>query len=234
MGFPGGSSGKESACNAGDPVRFLGQEDPLEREMATHSNILAWRIPCTDEPGRVQSMGLHRVGHDWATSLTHSLICLYSVKSNLVRWALILPCFTNETKAARGGIMTSSMSGASKWQSHDWSLDDSLWRGCFQSRQVVTRRWEDARGWGWGQTDGGNGVCAMLPKGRRECTVQRSEAVQSVWGNGCLHAGDARQWSLMSDEDSGLHSLKSEKSLNLQGRKGHMRSDCHVKRHRPG
>ena len=64
MGFPGGSSGKESACNAGDPVRFLGQEDPLEREMATHSNILAWRIPCTDEPGRVQSMGLHRVGHD--------------------------------------------------------------------------------------------------------------------------------------------------------------------------
>ena len=38
-------------------VRFLGQEDPLEKEMATHSSILAWRIPWTEEPGRLQSMG---------------------------------------------------------------------------------------------------------------------------------------------------------------------------------
>ena len=38
--------------------------------MATHSNILAWRIPWTEEPGRLQSMGLQRVGHDWATSLS--------------------------------------------------------------------------------------------------------------------------------------------------------------------
>ena len=45
-------------------VRFLGQEDPLEKEMVTHSSILAWRIPETEEPGRLQSMGLQRVGHD--------------------------------------------------------------------------------------------------------------------------------------------------------------------------
>ena len=45
-------------------VRFLGQEDPLEKEMATHSSILAWRIPRTEEPGRLQSMGSQRVGHD--------------------------------------------------------------------------------------------------------------------------------------------------------------------------
>ena len=44
----------------------------LETEMATHSSILAWRIPWTEEPGRLQSMGLQRVGHDWATSLTQS------------------------------------------------------------------------------------------------------------------------------------------------------------------
>ena len=44
-------------------VRFLGQEDPLEKEMATHSRILAWRIPWTEEPGRLQSMGSQRVGH---------------------------------------------------------------------------------------------------------------------------------------------------------------------------
>ena len=45
-------------------VRFLGQEDPLEKEMATHSSILAWRNPGTGEPGVLLSMVLHRVGHD--------------------------------------------------------------------------------------------------------------------------------------------------------------------------
>ena len=50
-------------------VRSLGREDPLEKEMATHSSTLAWKIPWTEEPGRLQSMGLQRVGHNWATSL---------------------------------------------------------------------------------------------------------------------------------------------------------------------
>ena len=45
-------------------VRSLAREDPLEKEMATHSSILAWRIPRTEEPGGLQSMGSHRVGHD--------------------------------------------------------------------------------------------------------------------------------------------------------------------------
>ena len=45
-------------------VQSLGQEDPLEKEMATHSCTLAWRIPWTEEPGRLQSMGSQRVGHD--------------------------------------------------------------------------------------------------------------------------------------------------------------------------
>ena len=54
---PGGSTGKESACNAGDRVRSLVQGDPLEKEMATHSGILAWRIPWTEEPGGSQSVG---------------------------------------------------------------------------------------------------------------------------------------------------------------------------------
>ena len=47
-------------------VRSLGREDPLEKEMATHSSILAWRIPWTEEPGGLQSMESQRVGHDWA------------------------------------------------------------------------------------------------------------------------------------------------------------------------
>ena len=48
-------------------VRFLGWEDPLEEGMATHSSILVWRIPWTEEPGKLQSMGLQKVGHDSAT-----------------------------------------------------------------------------------------------------------------------------------------------------------------------
>ena len=45
-------------------VRSLGREDPLEKEMATHSSILAWRIPWTEEPGGLRSTGLQRVGHN--------------------------------------------------------------------------------------------------------------------------------------------------------------------------
>ena len=53
-------------------VWFLGREDPLEKEMAIHSSTLAWKIPWTEEPDRLQSMGSQRVGHDWATSLSLS------------------------------------------------------------------------------------------------------------------------------------------------------------------
>ena len=49
----GGSDGKESACSVGDPGSILGQEDPLEEGMATHSSILAWRIPWTEEPSQL-------------------------------------------------------------------------------------------------------------------------------------------------------------------------------------
>ena len=103
-GFPGSSTGKESACNAADPslipgsgrspgegigyllqyssaslmaqmvknqpatweawVQTLGWEDPLEEGKAPHSSILAWRIPWTEEPGGLQSVGSQRVGHD--------------------------------------------------------------------------------------------------------------------------------------------------------------------------
>jgi len=45
-------------------IQSLGQEDPLEEGMATHSSVLAWRIPWTEEPGRLQSIGSHRVGHN--------------------------------------------------------------------------------------------------------------------------------------------------------------------------
>ena len=54
-------------------VQSLGWKDPLEKEMATHSSTLAWKIPWTEEPGRLQSMGLQRVRHDGEISLSLSL-----------------------------------------------------------------------------------------------------------------------------------------------------------------
>ena len=56
VSISGGSDSRESACNAGDQVRSLGWEDPWEKEMATHSSILAWRIPWTEEPGWLQGV----------------------------------------------------------------------------------------------------------------------------------------------------------------------------------
>ena len=53
-------------------VRYLGQEDPLEKEMATDSSILPWRISWTEEPGRLLSMELQRVGQDWSNRAQHS------------------------------------------------------------------------------------------------------------------------------------------------------------------
>ena len=70
-GFPSGSDGEESAImrfkisgHNETWVRSLGWEDPLTKGIATHSRILAWRIPWTEEPGRLQSMGLQRVEHN--------------------------------------------------------------------------------------------------------------------------------------------------------------------------
>ena len=55
-------------------AQTLGQEDPLEKEMAIHSSTLAWRMPWTEEPGRLQPMQFHRVGHDCATNFHFSHI----------------------------------------------------------------------------------------------------------------------------------------------------------------
>ena len=64
MGFSGSSAGKESACNVGDEGSIPGLRRSLEKEMVTHSSILAWRIPWREEAGRLQSMGSQRVRHN--------------------------------------------------------------------------------------------------------------------------------------------------------------------------
>ena len=81
----------------------LGREDPLEKEMATHSSTLAWRIPLREEPGRLQSMGSQRVRHGWATSLSKLItwnwdkcfpyIILFYLLNNPTKWWIFLSPF---------------------------------------------------------------------------------------------------------------------------------------------
>ena len=80
---PCSSYGKESVCNTGDQVSILTPDDPLEKEMASHSSILARRSPWTEEPGGIQSMGSQRVRHNWVTNTT--TIILYK-HNNLLVW----------------------------------------------------------------------------------------------------------------------------------------------------
>ena len=67
LSLPGGSVGKGLHAILETWVQTLGQKDPLEKAVATHSSILAWEIPRTEEPGRLQSMGSQRVGHNLVT-----------------------------------------------------------------------------------------------------------------------------------------------------------------------
>ena len=60
-------------------VQSLSWEDPLEKEMATHSITLAWKIPWTEKPGRLLSMASQRFGHDWATSLSYIYLYMYKI-----------------------------------------------------------------------------------------------------------------------------------------------------------
>ena len=79
-GFPGGASGKESVCQSRRQemqVRSLGQEEPLEEGRATDPRILDWRIPRTEKPSRLQSMGSQRVGRDWSNGK-----CMHSQTSS--------------------------------------------------------------------------------------------------------------------------------------------------------
>ena len=77
-GFPAGSAVKNLHAIQETCIQSLGKEDPLEKEMATHSNILAWEIQWTEEPGGSQSMGSQRVRHETkVTSHMSFLICSF-------------------------------------------------------------------------------------------------------------------------------------------------------------
>ena len=84
--FPGGSDSKESACNARNLGLIPGSEDSLEKGMATHSSIFAWRTPWREEPGWLHSMGLQRVGHNQATNIHTNILrfCFPQLQDKLI------------------------------------------------------------------------------------------------------------------------------------------------------
>ena len=96
-------------------VQSLGWEDLLQKEMATHSSIIAWKIPWMEEPGRLQSMGSQRVRHDWANSLTHSL-------THSCRW------HHPYGRKWRGTKEPVDESGRGEWKSWPKSLTFRKWR----------------------------------------------------------------------------------------------------------
>ena len=81
LDFPGGSDGKQSACNPGDPGSMPGSGRSPGEGNGSHSSTLALKIAWTEEPGRLQSVGSQRVRHDWATSLCELTVCSSLVRS---------------------------------------------------------------------------------------------------------------------------------------------------------
>ena len=111
-------------------VQSLGWENSLEKEMATHSSILAWRIPRTEEPGGLQSMGLQRVGHNWATSLSlHQELC--SWRALVMGSGLILTCkIPNFQRQLQRGTFQGSSKGRGPLNKNP------IWCGGIKNRDI--------------------------------------------------------------------------------------------------
>ena len=138
LGFPGGSDGKESACNAGDPGLILGLGRSLGKGMATHTSIHAWRIPRGDRGAwqATQSTGLQRVEHDWTTNTFTFHFYIFSCRwSSLASFQVILinSCSVyscNSGVLMRGGKLgffptqglNSSLQHLLHWQAGSWPL----------------------------------------------------------------------------------------------------------------
>ena len=104
----------------------------VEKAMASHSSTLAWQIPWTEEPGGLQSMGLRRVGHDWATSLHFSLSCIGEGNGNPLQCS----CLENPRDREAWWAMGSHRVG------HDWSD-----LAAAAARAILERKWMNLTDW---------------------------------------------------------------------------------------
>ena len=137
--FKGGSmvlkKKKKSTCQCRRHIWSLDQEDPLKKRMATHSRILAWKIPWTDKPGQLQSMGSQRVGNNWVTKPTHCqwtfrlLPCLgYCLQCCSEYWCAFIPLdYVSSGYMPRSGIVGSYGSSVFSVLKN---LSTLLYRGC--------------------------------------------------------------------------------------------------------
>ena len=154
-------------------VRSLGREDALEKEMAIHSSTIAWKIPWTEEPGRLQSVGSQRVRYDWATSLSFPKrkwctlpkdICLGCCSVLLIMNTAIAITFLNRFFCACGQLWYPwqkkvksevTQSCSTLWDPTDCSLPGSSIHGIFQARILewvaisFSRRSSLLRDWTW-------------------------------------------------------------------------------------
>ena len=114
-------------------VWSLGWEDPLEKEMVTHSSILAWRIPWTENPGGLQSMGSQRVGHSWATSPRGFLVGTMGKES---------ACNSGHRQ-----MQVWSLGSPGKWH------ENSFQYSCLENPMDIGSWWATVhrvtKGWGW-------------------------------------------------------------------------------------
>ena len=132
-------------------VRSLGWEDPLEKEMATHSSTLVWKIPWMEKPGRLQSTGSQRVRHGWATSLSFSLIALVPFSSPLCIWE------RNRCSKSLNDLPEVSRLVSVKAKFKAKTVFFLMILSYLPLLQCVCIRW----GWGWGST-GSSGAGRIL------------------------------------------------------------------------
>ena len=135
-GFPSGSVIKNLPANTEIQVRSLGWEDPLEEGMATHSSVLAWKVPWTEEPGRPESVGSRRVRHEWsdyARTHTHSKESWNWPGSGMPTGTLGMKTMLEKHRPWGPVHM-----GLEVWAS---SRSGTSWKACFHSSTVRTNEW---------------------------------------------------------------------------------------------
>ena len=157
VGFLGVSVGKESACNAGEPGLIPGSGRSLDKEMATHTSSIAWRIPGTEEPWGLQSM-LQRVGHNWETNAFTTLLCLcYLPPSPYLSFHHLIHCFRSNKGPNRRQKAGRNLT---YWNSYPYQFS-SVSQSCLTLCDLMNiateinlrgenwRKWERQMNWVW-------------------------------------------------------------------------------------
>ena len=144
-GFPGGSAVKNPPAVQETWLWFLGREDPLEKGMATHSSVLAWKIPWTGEPGGLQSTGSQRVRHDWSDWERMCSVCLVMCAQQVLVKCNIL-CFPESVKPNSSTLETRRKTS---------NKDNYPIRKCslLPNSRILARYYESKLGVPWSKTN---------------------------------------------------------------------------------